>query len=173
MSFFIDDKARATSKMCLLRYLVPDLVATVLDFTGVFVTYNAISEAFPDYGVLFLKGGPNPLKFNGNNEMNKLAFDEHYDHSKIVLIADSFRYIPHYNYWHPEDPKPEIQVFHGRKFSIQAIKDCIFLAELRWRPHTRWFGDVDSSHIFFDGLRKHVHKHECFYSGQWTRAATG
>ena len=43
--------------------------------------------------------------------------------------------------------------FHRNYWTIETIVDAIVQAENEWRPKTGWFGHIDASHVYFEGLR--------------------
>lgn len=159
---FPDDVSRNCASKLLSRCLVSDLASLVISFTGVFIRYDKLEEEFPNDGVLFLKGRNHPLHFRRKIlKTSHLDFITEYNASKVLLISDTFSYRPHSNI---TEPLAETQIYHGRKWSLQAVKDCIFLAEKKQRPKTNWFGDIDSSHVFFEGL---YHNSDGSYSACW------
>ena len=44
---------------------------------------------------------------------------------------------------------------NGTHFTLQDIVDTIVGAETLFRPHSEWFGGIDTSHTFFEGFTQH------------------
>ena len=44
---------------------------------------------------------------------------------------------------------------NGTHFTLQDIIDTIVGAETLFRPHSNWFGGIDTSHTFFEGFTRH------------------
>jgi len=70
-----------------------------------------------------------------------------FDHPEINLV------------WQPA-PGRDYLVCHrdapnGTHFTLQDIVDTIVGAETLFRPHSEWFGGIDTSHTFFEGFTQH------------------
>ena len=44
---------------------------------------------------------------------------------------------------------------NGTHFTLQDLIDTIVGAETLFRPHSEWFGGIDTSHTFFEGFTQH------------------
>ena len=61
--------------------------------------------------------------------------------------------------WQPA-PGRDYLVVHrdapnGTNFTVQDIVDTIVGAEYVFRPHSEWFGGIDTSHVYFEGFTQH------------------
>ena len=70
-----------------------------------------------------------------------------FDHPEINLV------------WQPA-PGRDYLVCHrdapnGTHFTLQDLIDTIVGAETLFRPHSEWFGGIDTSHTFFEGFTQH------------------
>ena len=94
--------------------------------------------------------GFHPTTFDGEDihevteaELAETAFD----YPEINLV------------WQPA-PGRDYLVCHrdapnGTHFTLQDLIDTIVGAENLFRPHSEWFGGIDTSHVYFEGFTQH------------------
>jgi hypothetical protein len=144
----------------------------LLTFVGVFQNYNELRHVFTDMiGELnFDTGEFKYFEYFPQTEENLgvgyLSLLEHTDHSlsneqkgAIVLVDDYFCYNP-FHIWFEGDIQESgtltVESFTSPRgdgtFTVGEIIDYMVESELRQRPHTRWFGAPDHSHVIFEGF---------------------